>query len=149
MTPSTTIRNAARELFPEPSGPVPDYLPPEVGRPRPESPTEEFRRIKREESGVLTGSALFVRTHDDYRDGVRIPVETTAEQYYESLEILPPARQSGTGFLVGEIASHNSVGIPVFTGFWRDGRNGKYYALDMTIAEFDGRAIMLGKGGAK
>jgi hypothetical protein len=70
------------------------------------------------------------------------------DRYYEMLEILPPACQTGLGFLVGEPMDHVKCSVtkkiaPNFTAFAEIGTpaNRTYYECTkpLTIAEF--RAI--------
>ena len=61
--------------------------------------------------------------------------QTTKERFWEMLEILPPAIQTGRGFLVGEPWRHKD-GDPAYQAHVQIGE--KYYEADepMTIAEF-------------
>lgn len=64
--------------------------------------------------------------------------ETTKEQYWEMLEVLPPAAMGNGGFLVGEPWDHHAkTGQPRFAGY-RETRAGKYYTANrpMTRKEF-------------
>lgn len=63
--------------------------------------------------------------------------ETTAENYNDMLEVLPPALWERGGFLVGEPWDHHATnGQPRFAAFVQ--RGGKYYEASrpMTRAEF-------------
>lgn len=69
---------------------------------------------------------------------------TTFERYWQMLEVLPPAVQTGAGFLVGEPWRHDENGRPMFAAFVcfgdhfdRDGQS-EYFEADgpMTVADF-------------
>jgi len=71
---------------------------------------------------------------------------TTSERFWEMLECLPPACQTGAGFLVGEPYDHDAAGRPRFTAFFEarpDGTEAAYYqsARPMTVAEFKATTI--------
>lgn len=51
--------------------------------------------------------------------------EIDEARYYEMLGVLPPAAQSGLGFLLGEPYDHNERGLPRFAAFVEI--NGKFY----------------------
>lgn len=80
-----------------------------------------------------------------------IPIEwkeTTEEQYWEMLEVLPPAYMNKAGFLVGEPWDHHAItGLPRFQAFI--GKAGKFHVASrpMTIPEFKQETAM--KGGAQ
>lgn len=62
-------------------------------------------------------------------------IETTEAMSWHMLEVLPP-RAGGWGrFLVGEPATHNAAGEPVYTCFRKVGA--RYEARDMTVREFN------------
>lgn len=73
---------------------------------------------------------------------------TTQERYWEMLECLPPAAQTGAGFLVGEPYDHDAKGRErYFAFFWQryddfekaaHGLEEAFYeaAAPMTVAEF-------------
>jgi hypothetical protein len=63
--------------------------------------------------------------------------KSTEEKYWEMLGMLPPAAQTGYGFLVGEPLNHNSKGEPCFTAFVEKA-GGKFFESvgPMTVAEF-------------
>lgn len=64
--------------------------------------------------------------------------ETTAERFWEMLEVLPPAYYMDGGFLVGEPVDHHAGnGRPRFEGFLQI-REEKFFASSrpMTTAEF-------------
>lgn len=61
------------------------------------------------------------------------------DRYWEMLGILPPAVQTGSGFLVGEPMDHaNDTGRPRYAAFVEKG--GRFYegVTPMTVAEFAG-----------
>jgi hypothetical protein len=62
--------------------------------------------------------------------------EVTEARYDEMLCILPPAMQTGFGFLVGEPHDHNRQGLPRFAAFIQV--DDKFYESDtpLTRAEF-------------
>ena len=62
-------------------------------------------------------------------------ISTTLEMYHEQLWVLPPTAQRGGAFLVGEPASHNRLGEAVYACFLA--RNGRYFAKNMTVAQFN------------
>lgn len=63
--------------------------------------------------------------------------ETTEEQYFEQLEVLPPACMHGGGFLVGEPADHHAVtGQPRFAAYLRRGKRCLTASRAMTRDEF-------------
>ena len=59
---------------------------------------------------------------------------TTETMFYERLCMLPPAAQSGAGFLVGEANRHNAEGLAVYAAFVEV--DGKHYARYLTHNEF-------------
>ncbi len=61
--------------------------------------------------------------------------ETTEAMYYDQLCCLPPERQSGCGFLVGEAAFSNANGKPVYSCFIQ--KDGKFFARYMTTETFE------------
>jgi hypothetical protein len=66
---------------------------------------------------------------------------TTAEQYHEMLEVLPPAAWIDGGFLVGEPDDHDlATGRPRFQAYRQQGETYSVASRPMTIAEF--RALM-------
>lgn len=63
--------------------------------------------------------------------------ETTHEKFYYMLEVLPPAKMSGGGFLVGEPCDHHSLtGRPRYSAYAE--REGRYFVANrpLTVAEF-------------
>lgn len=64
-------------------------------------------------------------------------IETTESMHWEQLCCMPPVRQEGSAFLVGEPANHNAKGESVYAGFVE--RNGRYFARYMTTRQFDSR----------
>jgi hypothetical protein len=61
-------------------------------------------------------------------------VETTQEMYYEMLGCVPPIRQKGGFFMVGEPTSHNENGEALYAAFNKN--NGRFYAKYLTLSEF-------------
>jgi hypothetical protein len=64
-------------------------------------------------------------------------LQTTEEQWWEMLEVLPPAAMFGNGFLVGEASDHHAGnGQPRFQAYIK--RAGQHYAATrpMTRKEF-------------
>lgn len=62
---------------------------------------------------------------------------STAEQYDEMLNVLPPAAYAGGGFLVGEPYDHCfKTGAPRFQGYRQRGDVFEVASRPMTIAEF-------------
>lgn len=61
-------------------------------------------------------------------------IATTESMYWEMLGVVPPAAQSGIGFLVGEPLRHNSDGDAVHACFKQVGD--KFYARNLTHAQF-------------
>jgi hypothetical protein len=66
---------------------------------------------------------------------------TSKKKYWEALEILPPAYQDATGFLIGEPTDHaectvTKTVLPRYSAYRE--KNGRYYASvsPMTIPEF-------------
>ena len=69
--------------------------------------------------------------------------KTTEEKFWEMLGVLPPAFQTGYGFLVGEPMDHNAQGQPRFTAFIEYPRGTFFESVGpMTIAEF--KAVKVG-----
>lgn len=71
--------------------------------------------------------------------------ETTREQYWDMLEVLPPAFMGNGGFMVGEPFDHHAIsGQPRFAAYLE--KHGKYLTASrpMTVREF--KAVI---GGAK
>lgn len=63
--------------------------------------------------------------------------EITEARYWELLECLPPACQTGNGFLVGEPSDHHAGnGRPLFQACIRRGGNHLASSRPMTISEF-------------
>jgi len=65
-------------------------------------------------------------------------IETTKERYDEMLDVLPPARMTIVGFLVGEAMDHGGLNnAPRFSAFAHT-RDGKFYEAKevMTTREF-------------
>jgi hypothetical protein len=62
---------------------------------------------------------------------------STETKYWEMLGMLPPAIQTGHGFLVGEPMNHNSKGEPCFTAFVEKA-GGQFFESKqaMTVDEF-------------
>jgi hypothetical protein len=60
----------------------------------------------------------------------------TEERYDEMLGVLPPALQTGLGFLVGEPYDHDAQGRPRFTGFVCLGEHFFESDSPMTCIEF-------------
>jgi len=86
---------------------------------------------------ILTMAGWAAEAHKGHSFGLIFSLgrQVDEEVYYHFLCELPPAAQSGCGFLVGEAAYHTPDGRPVYTCFYK--RNGKYYhAGDMTVEEF-------------
>lgn len=65
--------------------------------------------------------------------------ETTAEHYWEMLEVLPPACMLAGGFLVGEPCDHHAGnGQPRFQAFRKIGEKHFAASRPMTVREFKG-----------
>jgi hypothetical protein len=62
-------------------------------------------------------------------------VETTEEMYFEMLGCLPPIRQKGGFFMVGEPTRHNAKGEAVYAAF--NETDGRFYAKYLTLSEFN------------
>lgn len=61
--------------------------------------------------------------------------ETTEEHYYDMLGCVPPARQSGTAFAVGEALCHTDDGRVVYDTFIEI--DGKFYCKPCAVDSFD------------
>ena len=67
---------------------------------------------------------------------------TTAENYDDMLNVLPPAAFTGSAFLVGEPWDHDAGnGLPRFTAFRRSGNTYEVSSRPMTRPEFREEAI--------
>jgi hypothetical protein len=63
--------------------------------------------------------------------------EVTREQYWEMLEVLPPACMLGGGFLVGEPMDHHAGnGQPRFSAYFQVGNRYLVASRPLTIREF-------------
>jgi hypothetical protein len=62
--------------------------------------------------------------------------ETTEGRYWEMLEVLPPAVQTGAGFLVGEPWTHDAQDRPMFQAHVQIGERYFECLEPMTVAEF-------------
>ncbi len=70
---------------------------------------------------------------------------TTAAQYDEMLNILPPAMWIGGAFLVGEPTDHDVLtGAPRFTAYWQ--RGSMYYAASRPLMHTELRACLQAEG---
>lgn len=62
--------------------------------------------------------------------------KVTQDKYWDMLGCVPPACQTGYGFLVGEAMNHNSQGMPRFTAFVEN-NTGFYESVGpMTVLQF-------------
>lgn len=96
---------------------------------------EEIR--ERYPSAEIVNIAEWCAAKGARQDSTVTWTETTEEQYWEMLEVLPPACMRGGGFLVGEPCDHHAVsGKPRFQAFIKHG--GKHYAASrpMTRDEY-------------
>ena len=66
--------------------------------------------------------------------------KTTKSRYWEMLECLPPAAQTGYGFLVGEPWDHNADGWPRFEAFIET-RSGEFWVSNQPITVPEFRAL--------
>lgn len=62
--------------------------------------------------------------------------KSTFERYWQMLEMLPPAAQTGNGFLVGEPVRHDGDGRALYTAFWQQGDAYFESAHPMSVASF-------------
>lgn len=73
-----------------------------------------------------------------YQDqaGITTWTEITYDEYWEALEVLPPALQTRDGFLIGEPTRHNDKGEGLYGAYLELGERGskRYYASDEPLS---------------
>ncbi len=76
-------------------------------------------------------------TKGDFQENVKPGNEIDDEMYFYFLEVLPPRKMKGYGFLVGEPYSHNNQGKAVYDSFY-ESPDGKrfYYGGLKTVQQF-------------
>ena len=104
---------------------------------------------------TLINSKTLEDCRDDYRDAERMtgddfiawkssqqrtPIswnEATKKEYYEMLEVLPPAVYGSNGFLVGEAYDHDAMtGQPRYTAYRKRGDVYETASRPLTVAEY-------------
>ena len=86
---------------------------------------------QREDSKMDFGKFMSSKLNED-----NAPVQIDDEMYFYFLEVLPPRKMTGYGFLVGEPYTHNSQGEGVYECFLESLNNKYFYAGLKTVKEF-------------